>query len=88
MIILAKDEKTGARIFKYDKDDNNPTFTISIDNYGYSHSVRNIEKPDSYEWYCDVMGRQFLELYERSYEQGRKEVQNEIKGALGLPRRQ
>lgn len=83
MIILAKDGTTGAMIFKYDKNDVNPIFRIDLGGYSYSHSVRGTEE-DSYNWYCGVLGRQFTDLYERSLEEGKTEVQKAIRSALDL----
>ncbi len=84
MIILAEDKKSGAVIFIWNKNVNNPIFKIELGGYEYSHSVQGIEDPSSYEWYCDVMGRQMLDLYDRSVKAGKNEVQNAIKQALGV----
>ena len=81
--ILAQDP-SGAHIYVYEGDESNPVFSIEVGGFLYSHSVRGFESPTGYEWYCSVMGRQFLELHDRSVYEGRNEVQSLIKKALEM----
>lgn len=84
MIVLAEDEDSGAKIYKWDKHDNNPVFEITINKYSYSHSVRNIESPEHYDWYCGVVGGHYKELHERSVAEGKKIVRDLFNEALAI----
>lgn len=82
MQILAQDDTTKARVYCYEKDGSDPRFEVTVGGFVYSHSLRHVENPDTYQWYCEVMGRQFFELHERSLKQGRQQIQFLLRQAL------
>lgn len=82
--MLAHCEESDAMIFVYEGEEHNPTFRCIVGGKDYSHSVRSIESPDYYQWYCEVLGRHLTECSNRAYEHGKEEVQNQIKKALGV----
>lgn len=82
MIVLAEDKESGAQIFKWAPTDYNPIFRIEVGKNTYSHSVQGFDT-DSYQWYCEVMGRQLNEAYELGLHAGKKEVRDLLKQAIG-----
>ena len=64
-------------------DDKNPLFRINIDGFRHSFSVKNIPKKN-HEWVVDVYSRQFVDVARQARLNGRADVQNPIREALGF----